>query len=64
MINNPVIDEVRKARTEILESYNGDINAMLRDMMKRQYTEGRQVVRLSPEETTPAIPRNPYAPRP
>ena len=63
MINNPIIDEVRKARTEILDSYNGNVDAMLRDMMKRQHTEGRRVVKLSPEETKPGITRNPKRPQ-
>ena len=58
MIDNPIIDDVRKAGTEILDSYNGDIDAMLRDMMKRQHAGGKQVVKLSPEETKPSITRN------
>lgn len=61
-MNNPIVDEVRKARAEILDSYDGNIDAMLHDMMKRQHEQGRQVVRLSPENSPRHISRNPHKP--
>jgi hypothetical protein len=44
MINDPIVDEVRKARREILESYGWDYRKMLQDAMKRQAESGRPVV--------------------
>lgn len=48
---HPIIDEVRRARKEILDSYGGDVNAMMRDMMKRQFERGREVVSYVPKTT-------------
>ncbi len=50
MTNDPIVDEVRQARKEILESYNGDYKAMLRDMMKKQWESGHKVVSLKKKE--------------
>lgn len=50
MTNDPIIAEVRQARKEILESYNGDYKAMLRDMMKKQWESGHAVVNLKKKE--------------
>lgn len=61
-MNNPIVDEVRKARTEILDSYDGNIDAMLLDMMKRQHEHGRQVVRLYPEASNEHVSHNPHKP--
>lgn len=44
MIDDPIVSEVRRARREILESYNWDFREMMRDMMKRQWQSGHQVV--------------------
>lgn len=52
--DNPIINEVRRVREEILESYGGDIEAMMRDMMKKQYESGREVVP-PPERKTPPV---------
>lgn len=49
--SNPIIDEVRRARKEILDSYNGDVVAMMQDMMKRQFESGHEVVRDVPKAT-------------
>lgn len=49
--NNPILDEVRRARKEILDSYNGDVQAMMHDMMKRQFERGREVVSFVPKTT-------------
>ena len=62
-IENPIIAEVRKARSELLDAVNGNIEALLRDMMKRQHESGRQVVKLPTEKTQQDSLRNPYAPR-
>lgn len=46
--DDPIVAEVRQARREILESYGGDFKAMMRDVMKRQYESGREVVKAKP----------------
>ena len=52
--DDPIVAEVRKAREDILESYGGDFEAMMRDMMKRQYESGREVVHPAPRVEPPA----------
>lgn len=44
MNDNPIVAEVRASRKEILDAYDGDIEAMLNDMMKRQCERGRTIV--------------------
>jgi hypothetical protein len=51
MSNHPIIDEVRRARKEILDSYGGDVQAMMRDSMKLQFERGREVVSFIPKTT-------------
>lgn len=46
MTHDALVDEVRKARQDILSSYGGDVHKMLRDAMKRQWESGRKVVSL------------------
>ena len=52
LFDDPIVAEVRKARQEILDSYGGDFEAMMRDMMKRQHESGREVVRVAPPTKT------------
>ena len=47
MTHDALVDEVRKARQDILASYGGDVHKMRRDVMKRQWESGRKVVTLS-----------------
>ena len=44
MNDDPIVAEVRKNRESILESYNWDVIAMMKDAMKRQWEDGRKVV--------------------
>ena len=60
MNNDPIVAEVRKARKEILESYNGDWEAMMRDMMKRQWNRGQKVVSLGKRESQLGVAPNAY----
>jgi len=46
MKDDPIVAEVRKIREEMLASYGGDYQRMLRDMMKRQWESGHPVVSL------------------
>lgn len=36
LFDDPIVAEVRQARMEILESFGGDLEAMLRDVIRRQ----------------------------
>ena len=36
MFDDPIVAEVRQVRREILESFGGDLEAMLRDVRRRQ----------------------------
>lgn len=49
MIDNPVVEEVRKARRDILEHYQGDVRAMLRDMIQKQRGGGFVLVEEVPK---------------
>ena len=60
MNNDPIVDEVRKAREEILESYAWDIEAMMRDMMKRQWESGHTVVSMPPRKPQQGAAPNAY----
>lgn len=44
MNKDPIVEEVRKHRREILESYDWDYRKMMRDVMKRQWESGHKVV--------------------
>ncbi len=64
MTDDPIISEVRKARKEILKSYNWNFEAMMRDMMKRQYQHGRRVISHKKKNPQQGIASNAYPPRP
>lgn len=42
LFDDPIVAEVRRARQEILESFGGDLEAMLRDVMRRQEEHKRK----------------------
>lgn len=44
MNRDPLVDEVRRQRAEILKSYDWDFERMARDVMKRQWQSGHRVV--------------------
>lgn len=50
--DDPIVAEVRQARKEILESYGGDFEAMMRDVMKRQYESGREILKAKPRSAS------------
>ena len=63
MHEDHIVTEVRKARQEILESYGMDIEAYLRDCMKRQWESGHTVVSPKRKEPQQGTSRNAYPPR-
>lgn len=44
MSRDPLIDEVRRKRAEILKSYDWNLERMSRDVMQRQWQSGQRVV--------------------
>lgn len=42
LFDDPIVADVRRARQEILESFGGDLEAMLRDVMQRQEERKRK----------------------
>ena len=44
MSRDPLVDEVRRKRAEILKSYDWDVERMSRDVMQRQWQSGQRVV--------------------
>ncbi|WP_446008619.1 hypothetical protein [Candidatus Electrothrix sp.] len=44
MSQDPLVDEVRRQRAEILKSYDWDVERMSRDVMQRQWQSGQRVV--------------------
>ncbi len=51
MNHDAMVDEVRKARAELLEEHGGDVHRLLCDMMKRQWESGHPVVSMPQRET-------------
>lgn len=50
-MDNPIIAEIRARRLEMLNTYNGDMDAMMRDMMKSQFERGHNVVSFQPKKS-------------
>jgi hypothetical protein len=60
MNDDLIVDEVRKAREEILESYGWDVEAMMRDMMTRQWKSGHTVVSMPRKKNQEGVAPNAY----
>ena len=43
-MDDPIVDEVRKARDEYARKFNYDLDAICRDLKKHQDASGRRVV--------------------
>ena len=61
MSKDTITVEVRKHRKDILDSYNGDWKAMMRDAMKRQHQSGHEVVEPKVKVIPPGSAPNAYA---
>lgn len=59
-MKDEIVDEVRKNRTEILESYDWDILRMMRDMIANQKLRGYKVVTLEKRQPMQDIAANTY----
>ena len=49
MTEDSIIQEIRNYRNEYAKKFNYDIEAMGRDLMRRQKTSGRKLVKRSPK---------------
>jgi hypothetical protein len=49
MIKDPIIEEVRKARDEYAKQFNYDLDAIFRDLKKKQEQPGKKVVSFPPK---------------
>jgi len=49
MINDPIIEEVRKARDEYAKQFNYDLDAIFRDLKKKHEQPGKKVVSFPPK---------------
>jgi uncharacterized protein (DUF1330 family) len=49
MKHDPIVEEVRKNRREILEAFGGNFAAMAKDAMARQWKSGHKVVTRFPK---------------
>ena len=60
MNDDPIVAEVRRARKEILESYDWNFAKMSRDVMKRQKESGHKVVILGKKPPHNGVAPNAY----
>ena len=47
---NEIVEEVRRHRAAILESFGGDVGKMMRSMMAKQGSRGQKVVAFTKQE--------------
>ena len=59
-MNNEIIDEVRKNRADILRSFGGDVEKMMREMMVKQGSRGHAVVTLETKGPQQGVAPNTY----
>lgn len=52
MNDDPIVDEVRKARDEYAKAFGYDLDAIGRDLQKKQEQPGKQVVSFPPKRPT------------
>ena len=49
-MKNEIVEEVRRHRAAILESFGGDVGKMMRSMMAKQGSRGQKVVAFTKRE--------------
>jgi len=47
-MNDPIVEEVRKARDEYAKKFNYDLDAICRDLQEKQAQPGKNVVSFPP----------------
>jgi hypothetical protein len=53
MVDDPIVKSVRKARTEILKTYDNDIHKYFSVIKEKQHEYGERVVTLHPKHKVP-----------
>ena len=53
MREDPIVAEVREARRQLLEEYEGDLKALFRALKAGEAAGGRKLVRGQPKRPTP-----------
>jgi hypothetical protein len=48
-MEDPIVEEVRKAREDYLRRFNYDLDAIFRDLKEQEQKSGREVVSLPPK---------------
>ncbi|MCI5226301.1 MAG: hypothetical protein D3918_06480 [Candidatus Electrothrix sp. AX2] len=51
MIDDPIIEEIRRNRNEYAKQFNYDLDAICRDLEKKQRLSGRKAVSFPPKKT-------------
>ena len=59
-VKNEIVDEVRRHRTEVLQSYDWDIEKMVRALMDKQGSRGHKVVTLTKKVSQQGVAPNAY----
>jgi len=49
MTNDPIIEEVRKARDEYAKKFNYDLDDIYRDLIRKQEQSGKKLISLPPK---------------
>ncbi len=62
MIDDPIVKEVRKIREELTAKFNYDIEAIMKDAMRRQYSSGRKLVSFEHENEREQMVKEPQPP--
>ena len=52
MLNDPIVEEVRRVREAYAAKFNFDLRALAKDLREEQVKSGRQVVSLKPRKPT------------
>jgi len=56
MFNDPIVDEVRRARAAYAKRFNHDLDAICRDLQEKQKAEGRKLVSFPPRPAQQVAP--------
>jgi hypothetical protein len=59
MLEDPIVDEVRKAREEHAKRCGYDLDAIFRDLKAREKESGKRYARYPPRPATPVTPARP-----
>lgn len=62
MCDDPIVNEVRKAREELLAPFDYDLDAYIKDVMKRQYESGHKLVSLDRKTGEMVVVKEPQKP--